>query len=131
MNYQPVIGVNRQTFQVQHVSAKGNASDTPLYDIRGHTAHWLYIALTGRSMQTHPDYWDANLARSARAYIQHQQWWTSNQVLLNWGHHIWPWFGVIINENGVQKVPTEIGLFVSLINGKPMGLNEIFAGIIL
>lgn len=72
----------------------------------GEVAEWLYVALTGHTYDEPPFQPNCSLIRAnaARAYIQAKQhtqaaWRIAQEVVEQWGLHIQPWLGCIIQSD--------------------------------
>jgi hypothetical protein len=122
-----VINIEQRTRRVMQIGL----SLTPIVianegrlNLVGDIAQWLYIALTGHRYDEPPKRSSLIQANAARAHIQARQhtkpgWRIAYEVISQWGLHIQPWLGCLIEQDGkiVEDVP-EYRLLFDLVTGR-------------
>lgn len=91
---------------------------------------WLYLALAGHSHDQPPFLATTYQANAARARILARQqdlpaWRIAQEVINQWGTHIQPWLGCLIEKDGqVVEDAKEYRLLYDLMTGKEISPTE-------
>ena len=123
-----IINIELRTRRVMQIGLSPTSLVIPAEDrlnLVGEVAEWLYVALTGHSYDDIPYNAAFFKANGARAYIQARQhtkaaWRIAQEVVNQWGEHIQPWLGCLIQADDgtiIQDAPEYTVLF-SLATGR-------------